>query len=296
MSREATCDFPRSDSVTPTELRSLQTLHAGMSDALAAEFSTVVRSPVDVSLAGVDQFAYGKLVHGIAGPTYFAVLKAEPLGDCLMLDVDLAILYPMLDRMLGGGHQDEPPPRRPLSDIELPLAGRVVRAFLDALCQTWRTILPLSCEMLQVESQPQRLRLLPSEETVVVIAFALTVGNRQGAIRLCVPCRAVKQITDKLVDAQFQARPPTADSSEDASNAHAACDPCTGVVVMLAAGPISASDLRGLRVGDVIATDSPAGSPAAVLIDGQPQFRAQPGACHGRKAVVLSEATGDCQS
>jgi flagellar motor switch protein FliM len=296
MARETPGDFPRSEKVTPTELRWLQTLHEGMSDALAAAFSTIIRNPVEVGVAAVDQLAYGTLVQRLAGPAHFAVLKAEPLGDCLMLDMELAILYSMLDRMLGGGHQDEPPPRRPLSDVELPLAGRIVRAFVDALCQTWQTVLPLSCEVLQVESQPQRLRLLPSEETVVVITFALTVGDRQGAIRLCVPCRAIRQLTDKLVEAPFQRRAPTAEPPDDPQEARDARDPCADVVVTLAAGPISASDLRGLRVGDVIATDSVAGSPAAVLIDGQPRFRAQPGACHGRKAVVLSEATGDSQS
>jgi flagellar motor switch protein FliM len=292
MAREPPGDFSRSDSTTPTELRLLQTLHEGMSDSLAAALTSIVRSPVDVSLAAVDQVAYGKLVQRLAGPAHFTVLKAEPLGDCLMLDVELAILYSMLDRMLGGGRQDEPPPRRPLSDIELPLAGRIVRAVVDALCQTWQTVVPLRCEMLQVESQPQRLRLLPSEETVVVITFTLTVGNQQGAIRLCVPCRAARQLADKLVEAQFQNRPPTPALPED-PDAQVVSEPGADVVVTLAAGPISATDLRGLRVGDIIALDSPAGSPAAVLIDGQHKFLAQPGACHGRKAVVLSREKGD---
>ena len=53
-------------------------------------------------------------------------------------------------------------------------------------------------EVLQVESQPQRLRALPSEEIVAVVGFALTIGDRQGMMRLCVPCRAIRQIGDQL--------------------------------------------------------------------------------------------------
>ena len=114
--------------VTAGDLRSLQTLHEGLAGVFGAALSAMLRSPVEVSLAGVDQLAYGKFVHGLEDPSCFNVLKAEPLGDRLMLDVELAILYPMLDRLLGGGHDDEPSPRRPPSDIELPLAARIVRA------------------------------------------------------------------------------------------------------------------------------------------------------------------------
>ena len=197
MGRKATRDVPQSDTLTAGELRLLQTLHEGLPRAFGTSLSTVLRNPVEVSLAGVDQLAYGKFVHGLEDPSYFNVLKAEPLGDRLMLDVELAILYPMLDRLLGG-HGDDPPPRRPPTDIELPLAGRIVRLFLKDLHEAWQGVLPLRFEVLQVGSHPRLLRVLPSDETVVLVSFALTIGNRQGMMRLCLPCRAIRQIADKL--------------------------------------------------------------------------------------------------
>ena len=61
------------------------------------------------------------------------------------------------------------------------------------------------------------------------------------------------------------------------------------VVVTLATSSIAAGDLRSLRVGDIIVTETDADHAATVSIDGEPKFRAKPGACDGRKAVVLSE-------
>jgi flagellar motor switch protein FliM len=194
-----------------------------------------------------------------------------------MLDVELAILYPMLDRMLGGGHENEPPPRRALSDVELPLAARIARLFLDHIRQAWQSVLPLQFEVLQVESHPQRLRALPSEETAAIVDFTLTIGEQQGMMRLCVPCRAIRQLGDKLAGSSREV--------DDASFAE--------VAATLATSSIAVGDLRGLHVGDILVTESDVDSAAIVSIDGQPKFHAKPGACDGRMAVVLSEDIGE---
>jgi flagellar motor switch protein FliM len=287
MSRKATRDVPQSDALTAGELRLLQTLHEGLPAAFGAALSTVLRNSVEVSLAGVDQLAYGKFVHGLEDPSYFNVLKAEPLGDRLMLDVELTILYPILDRLLGG-HGDDPPPRRPPTDIELPLAGRIVRLFLKDLHEAWQGVLPVQFDVLQVGSHPRLLRVLPSDETVVLVSFALTIGNRQGMMRLCLPCRAIRQIADKLT-ARGRMQPSSAAASGEGSTEDADdCSPGAEVAVTLASTSITASELAGLCVGDVIVTETAADSPAVVSIDGQPRFCGKPGASQGRKAVVLS--------
>ena len=55
MGREAICDFPRSSSVTAGDLRVLQTQHEGVAGVFGAALAELLRSPVEVSLAGVEQ-------------------------------------------------------------------------------------------------------------------------------------------------------------------------------------------------------------------------------------------------
>ena len=59
------------------------------------------------------------------------------------------------------------------------------------------------------------------------------------------------------------------------------------MVVDLAETNISTSDLIGLRVGDIIATEKDVARPLVVSIEGQPKFHAQPGAFKGRKAIQV---------
>ena len=135
-------------------------------------------------------------------------------------------------------------------------------------------MLDLKLDILQVESNPRLLRVLPSDEMVVVVGFQLTLGDLQGMMRLCLPCRAMQRIGGGQHQAQSQ------------SDGEGLVE----VAVTLATTPIAADQLESLRVGDIIATETAVGSPAVVSIAGEPKFHAQPGVYQGRKVARLTEA------
>jgi flagellar motor switch protein FliM len=274
----------RPETIDAIDPRTLRTLHEQAAGNFGAALSTMLRCPVEVNLASVESISYGQFVQSLESPSCFHVLKAEPLADRLMLDIDTAILYPMLDRMLGGGAEDESPPRRAPSDIELPLVARITRLFLDELHAAWQKILDMTFDVLQVESHPRFLRVLPSDEPVAAIGFQLKVGNSIGMMRLCLPCRAIQQINDRRAETKNLSAAASAESSGAAE-----CDAAVDVTVTLATTTLSAAELRTLRPGDIIVTETDAEEPLSVAVGGGPHFRAKPGACRGRKAIMLSE-------
>lgn len=259
-------------------MRRLRMMHANLARDFGAALSTLLRSPVTVSLTGVEQLTYGQFVYNLETPACFYLLKADPLGERLMLDIEPSILYPMIDRLLGGGREEEPPPNRPLTEIELCLAARVVRRFLQECCRAWQDMVELKLDVLQVESNPRLLRILPAEEMVVLSGFEVAIGELRGLVRFCVPSRVIEQIGDKLVPDDL------------ARNDRSVSDTIAELRVMLAATQITAAELADLRVGDIIATETDVNTPAILSIDGEDRFRAKPGAYQGRKAVCLAEA------
>ena len=156
-----------------------------------------------------------------------------------MLDVEPAILYPMIDRLLGG-RGDEPPPGRPLSDIELPLAARIVRLFLGHLQAAWKSVLDLKFDILQVESNPRLLRVLPWDEMVVVVGFQFDPRRteRDDAPLPAVPSDATHR--------RDPVRPRSVVDGETWSRWRLRWQPPHR-------GPWS---LESLRVGDIIATET----------------------------------------
>jgi flagellar motor switch protein FliM len=264
--------------VGPRQLRRLRTMHENLARDFGAALSGLLRTAVDVSLAGVDQLAYGQFVCSLASPACFYVLKAEPFDDRPMLDIEPAILHPMIDRLLGGAVDDEPPPGRPLTEIELCLAARIVRLFLQECRSAWQKVLDLKLEVLQAESNPRLLRILPTEEPVVLIRFEVSIGELRGMMRLCLAARAIEGLGDKLL--------PDGSSPINHPQPHTLAT----VEVTLAETQISSDELADLRVGDIIATETAADSPMTVSIDGIGKFRGKPGAFQGRKAVRLTDS------
>jgi flagellar motor switch protein FliM len=271
-------DLDSTGFVSPQQLRWLQTLHEGIARDLGAALSALLRSPAEVQFSGIEQATYNQFICELESPACFHLLRATPLDDCAMLDIEPSIVHPLIDCLLGGSQEQDPPPSRPLTEIELCLAARIVRLFLDACRRAWQDVFDLKLDVLQVEDNPRLLRALPADEPVLLIGFELGLGNARGMLRLCLPCRAIERLGDRL--------------SPDgvASAAQAVSDALANVQVTLAETQITAAQLADLRVCDIIATETDAGAPATVLIEGAPRFRAKPGVYQGRKAVCLTEA------
>src|SRR5215470_15732967 len=118
-------DFKRPERVGKDQMRALQSLHEGFGRNFSAALSALLRSIVEVKLTSVDQLTYSEFVFSLENPTCFNLLKADPLEGHLILDINPSILYPIIDRLLGGGRDSSIVTRRPLTEIELRLVSRI---------------------------------------------------------------------------------------------------------------------------------------------------------------------------
>src|SRR5207247_10340675 len=148
-----------------------QYLHACFVRNFGASLSPLLRSIVEVKLTSVVQLTYGEFVFSLENPTCFNLLRAEPLEGNLILDINQSILYPIIDRLLGGGKDAGPISRRPLTEIELRLVGRITGLFLQELKHAWEGVLPLKLSVDRVESNPQPVQIVPPNEVVGLISF-----------------------------------------------------------------------------------------------------------------------------
>src|SRR5687768_14119303 len=153
--RVSAYDFKRPERVGKEQMRALQTLHEGFGRNFAVALSALLRCMVEVKLTGADQLTYSEFIFSLENPTCFNVLAASPLEGNLILDINPAILYPIIDRLLGGGRETGPLARRPLTEIELRLVGRITDLFLAELRHAWENVLEINFEVVRVESNPQ---------------------------------------------------------------------------------------------------------------------------------------------
>ncbi|HUY36808.1 MAG TPA: flagellar motor switch protein FliM [Pirellulales bacterium] len=271
-------------------LRALRTLHERFARGFAAALSALLRSNVEVALRGVDPMTYGQFVSGLENPTCLNLLKAEPLESKLLLEITPSVLYPIIDRLLGGGRETGPMPRRPLTEIELRLARRITAVILAELRRAWESVLTLDLRVIRVESDPRLVEIAPPSAIVVLIGFELTMDGARGMIRLCVPRSSIDRIGGKLSSGAGERddrRPATPENAAAISGKGPG--PALPFVVRLAHTRISGEELMGLAVGDIITTEKNVHAPLTVEIEGIAAFHVRPGAFEGRKAVRIEE-------
>jgi flagellar motor switch protein FliM len=281
-------DFKRPERVGKEQMRSLQTMHEGFGRNFGAALSALLRTIVELKLTSVDQLTYSEFVFSLENPTCFNLINAEPLEGQLIPDINLSLLFPIIDRLLGGGNDPSPPTRRPLTEIELRLVSRITDLFCKEMKQAWENVIELNLSIDHVESNPQLVQIVPPNEVVVLISFELTIGESRGMMNLCIPFNSIERISPRLSAnswVTYGKKTATAENIQRISSQLKGA--LVEVVVELADTNISTADLIGLRIGDIIATEKEVERPLTVCVEGRPKFHAQPGLFKGRKAFQV---------
>jgi flagellar motor switch protein FliM len=281
-------DFKRPERVGKEQMRALQSLHEGFGRNFGAALSALLRSIVEVKLTSVDQLTYGEFVFSLENPTCFNLLRAEPLEGNLILDINPSILYPIIDRLLGGGKDAGPVSRRPLTEIELRLVGRITSLFLHELKHAWDGVLPLKLSVDRVESNPQLVQIVPPNEVVVLISFELMLGELRGMMNLCIPFNAIERVSSRLASNSWVTYGKASATAQTRNALAQRLDSAeVELVVTLAESRITTGDLIGLRVGDIITTEKDVHQPLDVAVAGSSKFQASAGAFKGCKAIRI---------
>lgn len=283
-------DFKRPERVGKEQMRALQTMHEGFGRNFGAALSSLLRTIVEVKLTSVDQLTYSEFVFSLENPTCFNLITADPLEGKLILDINPSLLFPIIDRLLGGNVDVSTPTRRPLTEIELRLVGRITDLFLNEMKLAWENVLSLDLKVHSVESNPQLVQIVPPNEVVVLISFELTLGDLRGMMNLCIPFNSIERVGNKLSAnswVTYSKKPLTQEAVQQIT------DQISGsiveVVAELAKTQISTGDLIGLRIGDIIATEKDIKQPLIIEVEGNPKFEASAGAFKGRKAIEVQE-------
>src|SRR5256885_2994980 len=287
-------DFKRPERVSKDQMRALEALHEGFGRNFGAALSGYLRTIVEVNVANIEQLTYSEFIHSLPNPTCFNLLKAEQLDGQLCLEISPLIIYPIIDRLLGGSNADLFIPQRPLTQIEQRLVQRITDRATHHLSEAWTNLTPVTFSVQDFESNPQLVQIVPPNETVVVIGFELKMGNRAGTMSLCLPYNAIEPIMGKLASQNwfsYQRKGGQEDHARKLTrNVHTAP---VEVRCFLAQTTISVNDLLSLQVGDIITTEKPIAGDAFVQIEGKNKFYGQLGQLRGNRSIRITRVTAE---
>lgn len=289
-------DFKRPERVSKDQMRALQTLHEGFARNFGASLSGFLRTIVEVKVASCEQLTYSEFVSGLPNPTSFNLIVADGLEGQMCLEVSPLIIYPIIDRLLGGTSQDLFIPQRPMTLIENRLISNVMRRGLTALSEAWAGIKPLEFKVSATESNPQLVQIVPPNEVVVVVGFELKMGSRAGTMNLCIPYNVIEPFVEQLSSQSWFAAARNQKSLEVRQQIGGVLTRAPlQVKALMAETTMTVRDLLSLSVGDLIVTEKAASSPVVLEIEGERKFLAVIGQYKGQRAlkVVRAAKPGD---
>ena len=95
-------DFKRPERVSKEQMRALEGIHDSFSRNFGASLSALLRTIVEARVATTEQLTYSEFIHSLPNPTNFNLLTVEPLEGQMCLEISPLIIYPIIDRLLGG--------------------------------------------------------------------------------------------------------------------------------------------------------------------------------------------------
>jgi len=265
-------DFGQLDRVSKSQLRALHLIHENFVRNLAASLSAYLRSYVVLNLVNLSQISYAEFLEGLESPTCLAYLGMPPYDGTAVLELDITLVYSLIELLLGSKARSATTVQRSITDIEKNLIQTLLRVMLRDLSEAWKSVAEISFGVQSLASEPQLQHVLAHGQAVVVIAVEMRVGTFSGLMNLAIPSILIKRLRNKF-DQVRQVR--RAESSErDQQHLKRLIQEATvSIEARLNAGMISARTLLDLEAGDTLVLEQGTDSEISGLLNGREKWR-----------------------
>ena len=109
-------NFRRPNLITKDELRMLNTLHENFTRELQSSLSLLMRANCDIKLVSTDQHQYHEFIISLSDVTHVVLLSLKPLPGLVVMEVNLSLIFGIVDLLLGGQGDIETEARK-LSEV-----------------------------------------------------------------------------------------------------------------------------------------------------------------------------------
>lgn len=282
----------RLDKFSNNQLQTLRTLHENFTRLLNNSLSVYLRTRVEATIVGIEQISYGDFIASIGIPSILSIYSMDPLPGSGIVQVDLNLVFSIIDRLLGGPGWF-PQKLRDLTDIERTLMQRFMARMLNSYRESWNYLLTLSLKIEALDSNPQFIpRIIPLDQTVAYVSMELKVGDMAGVMNFCLPYLVLQSISGQLNDFQWSpslaaGRGVTEQDMQQLTRNVERAD--VDVEVELGQTMVSLRDLVAMQPGDVILFDKPTDQPLVARVNEKEKFRVFPGAFRDKLAVQVAK-------
>ena len=174
-------------------------------DRLVRLMSTSLRNftsdNVEVTLDNITSVRFGDYLNSIPLPAMISVIKAEEWDNFGILTVDSALIYSIVDVLLGGrkGTAALRIEGRPYTTIERSLVERMVLVVLADLSAAFDPLSPVNFRFDRLETNPRFATVARPANAAILARFRIDMEDRGGRLELVLPYATLEPVRELLL-------------------------------------------------------------------------------------------------
>lgn len=191
----------RNNMVSYERLPMLEIVFDRLIRLMATSLRNYTQDNVEVSLDSIESMRFGEYIDSLTLPTLLSVFKSEEWDNYGLITLDSAIIYSMVDVLLGGRHGTAAMriEGRPYTPIELNIVKEIIQIILGDLATAFDPITSVSFIFDRLETNPRFATITRMSNAVVVAHLRIDMEDRGGKIDLMLPYATLEPIRDLLV-------------------------------------------------------------------------------------------------
>jgi len=275
-------DIRQAGQIGREQLRAINQLHELFARNLTNSVGGYLRIVFDVSLVSAEHLTFREFLQRIPEITYLASCDLAPAEATAVLQLDLAIAFPIIDVMLGGEGKDSQI-TRDTTQIEEQVLEGIVRIMCRELQISWQAI-GLQFNFGARQQLLQTQRLMPPEEKNLCLSFEIKMAETRGTLNLAVPAVVSNTLLRKIsADFSYQRPRSPVESRLQIQKKLLKC--LFPIELSLPGLQVPLQTITNMVPGDVIAFTKSAASPGTMMVGEVCLCQAAPVRVSGRRAA-----------
>ena len=263
-------------------------------DRLLRMMSTSLRNltsdNVEVSLDSITSIRFGDYLETIPMPAMISVFKAEEWDNYGLMIVDSALIYSIVDVLLGGrrGTAAMRIEGRPYTTIERNLVERMVTVVLSDLSAAFDPLSPVTFRFDRLETNPRFATIARPANAAVLARLRIDMEDRGGRIELMLPYATLEPVRELLLQ-MFMGEKFGRDSIWETHLANELWNTDVELDAVLDQVVVSLSEVMNWRPGSQITLNAVPSSPISLRCGEIPLFVGGMGQKNGNMAIKINK-------
>lgn len=177
-------DFRKPERVSKDQLHVMGMFYEGFARSMATDLSTMIRGIVECEVKIVEQMIFSEFIASIPNPTCISLLSFGTQDRTAYMEINYSILFPFVDRIIGGPGFVDPIPTRPLTEIEWELANSLLGIIIDNLNKSWLSIKEMNFKIIKQDSNPFLIQPLQPNEPIIRVSILLRYKDYNGFLTI----------------------------------------------------------------------------------------------------------------